>query len=449
MTINPQIQKFLITKWRLVLLAGVALIVLSGSGAIVLISQKQSAKDQDDTTGRTSTSENGTIGAQLKSNDSSATKPGSTTKPNDTTTQKTTTTTSSSPTQSTTPSNQSSTPSSSQSNTPPTSSNFQPTAPYYATFFYPWFKNAATDGSWSGSGWSDSDAGGTHSPPTNWFSNYLPDPNPSSFDPASELYSSNSYTTFKWQMSKLAEAKQEVAITSWWGQGHKTDITFSKIANDFMKRSDNPYPRLRWAFYYEKEGNVVNGTSDPSVATIVSDLNYLKAQYNDSPYLLKIGGKPVVFVYADPSDGAGMAQRWHDANAQTGNAFYINLKVFTGFASDPNQPDSWHQYAPANRANNHAPYSYAISPGFWLSGDTVRLTRDLSAFQSAVSSMVASSSTWKLTTTWNEWGEGTAVEPGTEVIQGHGATAAVQNPSGATFGNSFVQALADRLPPLE
>lgn len=250
-------------------------------------------------------------------------------------------------------------------------------------------------------------------------------------------------------MSKLVEAKQEIAISSWWGQGHKTDNGINKILTDFMARSDNPYPNLRWAFYYEKEGNVVNGTSDPSVATIAGELNYLKSKYGNSPYLLKINGKPVVFVYGDPSDGAAMAQRWKDANAQTGNAFYISLKVFNGFASAPAQPDSWHQYAPASRASSNGAYSYAISPGFWLGGDIVRLPRDLAAFQTAVTNMVNAPTTWRLVTTWNEWGEGTAVEPGVEVIQAYGGNSAVLNGGGAPFGNAYVQALADRLPALE
>lgn len=353
--------------------------------------------------------------------------------------------------------------SSATSQTPP-STSFQPTAPYYAAFFYPWFKNAAIDGSWNGSTWSDPDTLGSHSPPTNWFSNYLPDPNPSQFSPSSELYSSDDYTTFKWQLTKLAEAKQEVAISSWWAQGHKTDITLGKIINDFMTRSDNPYPNLRWALYYECEGNaggVCDVTGNPSTSQIASDLNYLKTNYAASPYLLKVSGKPVMFVYADATDGGSsntncsdttdtsMTHRWYQANSQVGNAFYIVLKVFPGFATTPCQPSEWHQYAPAVRSDSQGSHSFAISPGFWRSGDPVRLTRDLSAFQTAATSMVNSSATWRLTTTWNEWGEGTAVEPGTEVIQANGSTATVQNPNGTAFGNAYVDILKNTLPSLE
>src|SRR2546422_6114616 len=42
----------------------------------------------------------------------------------------------------------------------------------------------------------------------------------------------------------------------------------------------------------------------------------------------------------------------------------------------------------------------------------VRMPRDLVAFRAAVSIMVAALVIWKLVETWNEWGEGTSVEPG-------------------------------------
>jgi len=70
---------------------------------------------------------------------------------------------------------------------------FQPSAPYYAAFFYIWYKNPNTGGeNWSY--WNDLG----NSPPATWFSHYLPDPNPDAFDPANELYSANNYANWKW-----------------------------------------------------------------------------------------------------------------------------------------------------------------------------------------------------------------------------------------------------------
>jgi len=309
---------------------------------------------------------------------------------------------------------------------PAEQAEFQPSPPYYASFFYPWFPN-----------WSDRG----HSPPKNWFSNYLPDLNPCAFDAATELYDSNDDATIYWQLAKMAEARLAVAISSWWGPLHKTDWTFRHILNDVMNRPENPYPNLRWALYYEKES-----LGDPSVIELVNDLNYIKSNYTSQRGYLKIGGRPVIFVYASGSDGAGMASRWWQARAETG--FYVVLKVYGGYKADPNQPDNWHQYAPANRTDSQPPYSFMVSPGFWLDGEPPRLPRDISAFRQAVTAMVAAPVTWKLVETWNEWGEGTAVEPGDQVIQS--ATGpALPDPNGTPFKNLYVEALGELLPPLQ
>ena len=57
-----------------------------------------------------------------------------------------------------------------------------------------------------------------------------------------------------------------------------------------------------------------------------------------------------------------------------------------------------------------------MSPGFWLSGEGVRLPRDPTAFRNAVKAMVAAKPKLQLITTFNEWGEGTAVEPARRVM---------------------------------
>jgi hypothetical protein len=322
--------------------------------------------------------------------------------------------------------------------TGPPSLSFQPSAPYYATFFYMWYQNPNTDSQWSY--WTDQG-----SPPKTWFSHYLPDPNPNAFDPANELYSVNNYANWKWQVGKMKEAKQEVAIASWWGQGKKEDVGFNNIINSFMGRSDNPYPNLRWAVYYEKEG-----FGNPSVSELVSDLNYIKTHYANSPYYLKINGRPVIFVYNAAHTGYSPAEdlsRWQQARAQVD--FYVNLKADPlNAGASSTAIDDWHEYAPAIRTNSKTPYWYMVSPGFWLDGNAARLPRSVSEFETGVKDMVASGARWKLTETWNEWGEGTSVEPGEQVMTNSSGTD-VPDPNGTLFKNAYIDVLARNLPPLE
>jgi hypothetical protein len=106
-----------------------------------------------------------------------------------------------------------------------------------------------------------------------------------------------------------------------------------------------------------------------------------------------------------------MVDRWRQAN--TVNA-YIVLKVFPGYQACANQPDGWHQYAPAIAADSQGQYSYTISPGFWKVGENPRLSRNLVLWKQDISNMVASGANFQLITSFNEWGEGTVVESAVE-----------------------------------
>ena len=333
---------------------------------------------------------------------------------------------------------------------------FQPSGSIYATFFYPWYKNPTTDGAWGN--WE----GNGHSPANNWFSNYLPLP-PGSLDattgaihPNIGLYSSRDKGVFYWQLSQMAAAKLEVAISSWWGQSvsptndspgpnavqGRPDYTFRQIVTNWMNQPDNPYPNMRWSLYYEKES-----VGNPSVAEIAADLQYINMNYVNQPSYLKIGGRPVLFVYADATDGCSMVDRWLQARAMSGTTFYLVLKLFSGYTNCSSKPDSWHQYAPANRSGNYAPFSSYISPGFWKDGNSALLPRSVSAFDAAAATMVSATTQWKLVETWNEWGEGTSVEPGIQVQQTKSGNAGVAA-NGSPFQSQFIQVMAQRFPAL-
>ncbi|MBK8034391.1 MAG: DNRLRE domain-containing protein [Chloroflexi bacterium] len=337
-------------------------------------------------------------------------------------------------------------------------SAFQPTrASIYGTFYYPWYRNPAVDGRFAF--WE----GNSHSPPSNWNANFLPVP-PGAYNaatgvinPAVGLYSSLDQNIFYWQISQMAQAHLEVSISSWWGRSSSPtsqtagqfatsggpDYVFRQIITNWMNRADNPYPNLRWALYYEKEG-----FANPTVAEITSDLQYINANYVNQPAHLQVNGRPVIFVYADATDGCAMVNRWLQARAQSGVNFYLVLKLFSGYLTCASQPDSWHQYAPAVRSGTHSPHSAFISPGFWNSGETPRLARNLTDFENAAAVLVSANAQWKLIETWNEWGEGTSVEPGIQVQQTVSGTA-VTSVNGAPFQNAYVDVLSRWLPPLQ
>ena len=278
-------------------------------------------------------------------------------------------------------------------------SDSQPSFPIRAAFYYPWFPEA-----WDQSG-------------INPYTNY---------HPSLGFYNGADLNIIKHHIADMQYGNIQTGIASWWGQGSQTDGKVNTLLSAAAGTS------FRWGLYYEAEGS-----SNPSASQITSDLTYIKNHYASNPTFWRINGRFVVFVYGDPGDGCGMADRWKQAN--TVNA-YVVLKVFPGFDKCTNQPDNWHQYSPAVDTSRQAGYSYSIAAGFWKVGTSVRLARDLSRWTADVKAMVASKENFQLVTTFNEWGEGTAIESAQEWTSssGYGAylDALHNNGNGATSTQS-------------
>ncbi len=244
-----------------------------------------------------------------------------------------------------------------------------PSTPIRAAFYYPWFPET-----WSA---------GTH------------------YTPALGRYDSSNPTIMAAHIEAMKWGGIQAGIASWWGQGTPTDGRMPALLAAAAGKG------FSWTAYYEPEG-----IGDPTSAQIGSDLVAL-GRYAADPNWLRVAGKPVLFVYGSGSDGCAMADRWAAAPGR-GN-WYVVLKVFSGYLACANQPDSWHQYGPASREDRQGSFSFSISPGFWKSTETTpRLARDPVAWNQNVCDMLASGAQWQLVTTFNEWGEGSAVEPATE-----------------------------------
>jgi len=260
----------------------------------------------------------------------------------------------------------------------------QPPFPIRAAFYYDWYPEA-----WSQQGVKP-------------FTKY---------HPSAGMYDSSSTASIKAHIAAMQYGNIVAGIVSWWGVGHPTDRRLAKI----LSVTTAARSAFRWAIYYEPEGQ-----GNPSVDQIRADLQYIRSHYASSPSMLKISKRFVVFAYADPKDGCEMADRWKQANKV--NA-YISLKAFPGYRNCASQPDAWHQYSPALEAAPLAS-SYSISPGFYLATTSApTLARDLERWRRDVLAMTASSARFQLITTFNEWGEGTAVESASEwaSASGYGA----------------------------
>jgi hypothetical protein len=221
------------------------------------------------------------------------------------------------------------------------------------------------------------------------------------FHPTAGAYSSLDLAMAKRHVEQMRYAGMQAAIASWWGPGHRTDRAFSV---DLRAADATPF---KWAIYYELEGP---DFPQQSPEQLHASMQYVADRYANDPNYLHVDGRPVVFVWPDPNDGCDMVNRWRAANT----GFYVVQKRFAGYQSCQGSADSWHEYSPNLSRTEVKGYSFTVSPGFWRYDQGPRLARDPGQFDAAVAAMAATTTQWKLVTTFNEWGEGTAVEPAAE-----------------------------------
>lgn len=248
------------------------------------------------------------------------------------------------------------------------------TFPVRAAFYYPWF-------------------------PQTWHAD-------DHFHPTLGSYSSDARRVVAHHVRWMTYAGLDAAIASWWGRGEQHEDTRFPLLLRVAARHG-----FAFAPYYEPSGQ----TPRPSVARLTRDLDYLARYARRFPEsFLSIDGTPVIFVYNSVGASCRDARQW--ARATHGfRDWYVSLKVFPGFEACARQPSAWHQYGPASAYSRNGRWYAAVSPGFYSHSEpTPRLARSPSRWCRDLTRMVRSHADWQLLTTFNEWGEGTAVEPARE-----------------------------------
>lgn len=127
--------------------------------------------------------------------------------------------------------------------------------PIVAAFYYPWYGNPTFNGQWIH--WEQNG----HSPPQDIGSDYYP---------VLGAYSSRDPTVLAQHMAWLQQARIQLIIVSWWGQGSREDQAvpglLAQAANYGIKVAFHIEP------YYGR-----------SAAGLVNDVQYLYAHYGSSP----------------------------------------------------------------------------------------------------------------------------------------------------------------------
>lgn len=142
-------------------------------------------------------------------------------------------------------------------------------------FYYPWYGNPTTDGSWSH--WNE----GGHKPPEDIGANFFPELG---------LYSSNCRKDVAAQMRQLRDAGVGVVATSWWGKGHFTD----KAVPLLLDVADEHGIKVNFHLEpFQGRKGVKAGPYKDVMAYIIDKYGRHPAFYRDE----KRGNKPMFYVY--------------------------------------------------------------------------------------------------------------------------------------------------------
>jgi len=283
-------------------------------------------------------------------------------------------------------------------------------------FYYPWYGNPSyKDGSGRWSHWSGVEERAKRIGSSTHY-------------PVLGPYDSHSPSVIDRHCQWAKQAGVDAFIASWWGHGSFSARALPKLLDVCAKRG------LAATIYYEK----VPGSR--TVAATAKDIVALLERHAVHPGWLRVGGKPVLFIYGRAIGQLGV-DRWAEVIEQVnsrfrGGALFIGdrprpeaARVFDGIhtynlAGALRDKDldtvadlvrkryrNWVQLA----AKRHRICALTVIPGY----DDTKIRhpglkvprRDGQLYRLLWQEAIAAKPHWVLITSWNEWHEGSEIEP--------------------------------------
>ena len=261
-------------------------------------------------------------------------------------------------------------------------------------FYYPWYGTPTS----TGTGWKHWDQGG-HTPPDDIGSSYYPARGP---------YSSTDTAVVDAQMAEIAAAGVNQVIVSWWGQGTYEDQALPVIQSAAAAHG------LEVAIHFEPYGTRhTTGPADVSylVAKGIKVFYAYQATIENSSYWAAIRAqnpKITMFVNGSPS------------YTKSGQGGLINFALLGGF-------DGIYTYDPINFSGsdfaplcalaraNRLQCAPSVAPGFdgtrATTLATIRPRLGGGTYDSMWAGAIAAAPEIVTITSYNEWHEGTQIEP--------------------------------------
>jgi hypothetical protein len=253
-----------------------------------------------------------------------------------------------------------------------------------------------------------------------WFSPENFGPGLTSDTPA-EPYESDDPAVMARQIDQARRAGLDAFVVAWLGPDDRTDRNLATMLDQAAARG------FRVSVYFETASM---GGSD----AVASNLDYLLSHYGGHPSFLRQDGRPVVFFWRQqmfaPETWAGIRQQvdpgWGSVWIAEGTTTaYLNafngLHLFNiSWAPDPAQPlQTWSSRTRAAEAAMGATRIWVptIMAGYndiAVRGGYARSREDGAYYRRTMEAALATDPQWAvLVTSWNEWPEGTQIEPST------------------------------------
>jgi len=319
-------------------------------------------------------------------------------------------------------------------------------------FYYPWYGNPIND---LGKPGTNSDAWAhwqqnKHNPPDDISSNYYPKLGP---------YSSNDLAVIDQHMAWMAQAGVGVVVVSWWGQYHFTDCAVPRILNKARAHG------LKVAFMIEPERYRVSDrytaykdrclqepeTIPRTAKNIIDDIKYILDKYGNHPAFLKVSRptrygpstaeRGVFYIYTSTAVPAAEWKSFLDKNSKDtirGGPFdaillgqgvavkaddyadYITKTHFDGMFSYDVLKVNGDTFASIGTrlAKMNAIFAPSVGPGYIdtravvkSAGVMPRYDKKTYRYDQMWERAINSNAEWITITSFNEWHEGTQIEP--------------------------------------
>jgi hypothetical protein len=301
-------------------------------------------------------------------------------------------------------------------------------------FYYLWYGTLANDGAWRH--WNQL----RHQPPGDIASSYYP---------LRGLYSSRDPAVLADQMAELRSTGIGAIAVSWWGQGswedHSLDALFAAAAA----------AGIRIAFHLEPY-------TGQTAASVASDIRYLIGRFGSSPALLRISrstaasgttaARPVFYLFAASRLPTADLKASLDSLRGTPDDSIVMIHSPKASSAVKDGGDGVYTYdalaSPADfatlvsdcRAANVI-CSPSVSPGFdnheaVATGQLFVDRQNGARYDSMWQAAISAGSEWISVTTFNEWHEGTQIEPAQDFASGARTYKGYEGAYGATAADA-------------